>query len=134
LGEGDGVAEGFELADVAAGLAVLVGAVLVPVGAEFVVAGVAVGQEVPDDDGDGAGDGDLGSGGSAAAGDAGVPLADERRGAGGAGGGLAEVAAQVGVPGFLPGPGAGAGLDGAGAQPGPRDQVVSGGEPGHVQA
>ena len=42
-GEGDGVAEGFELADVVAGFLVLVGVPLVVVGAEVAVAGVAVG-------------------------------------------------------------------------------------------
>ena len=35
---------------------------------------------------------------------------------------------------FLPGPGAGAGLAGRGAQPGPGHQVGGGGEPAHVQA
>jgi len=58
LGEGDGVAEGFELADVVAHLAVLVHPAGVIAGAEVVVAGGGVIEQVPDDDQDGAGDRD----------------------------------------------------------------------------
>jgi hypothetical protein len=50
LGEGNGVAEGFELADVVAGLAVLVDPAGVVAGAEILVAGGAVGEQVPDDE------------------------------------------------------------------------------------
>ena len=58
LGDGDGVAEGLELADVIAGLAALVGPGLVVAGSEVVVAGGGFAEQVPDDDQDGAGDGD----------------------------------------------------------------------------
>jgi hypothetical protein len=60
LGEGDGVAEGLELADVAAGFLVFVGAAGVVTGAEVVIAGGGVGEQVPDDYQDAAGDGDEG--------------------------------------------------------------------------
>ena len=50
MGEGDCVAECFELADVVAGLAFGVGAAGVVAGAEVVVAGGGVGQQVPDDE------------------------------------------------------------------------------------
>src|SRR5215203_2796079 len=59
-GQGDGVAEGLELADVGAGLAVLVDAAGVVVGAQVLEADGGVGQQVPDDHQDGAGDGDQG--------------------------------------------------------------------------
>src|SRR5215468_854585 len=94
---GDGEAEGLELADVVADLLVLAGAALVPVGAEVVVAGLRVRQQVPDDDHDGAGDGDLGDGLAAAARDPGVPFAEEAAGTGGADGGLPGQAAGVAV-------------------------------------
>jgi hypothetical protein len=97
LGDGDLEAEGLDLADVVADLPVGVGACLVVAGAEVGVPGGGVGQQVPDDDQDGAGDGDLGFGLAAAAGDPPVALAEEGAGAGGAGGGLAEVAAQPAV-------------------------------------
>jgi len=48
-GEGDGVAERFELSDVVAGAAFGVDAPGVVVGAEVVVAQARVGQELPDD-------------------------------------------------------------------------------------
>src|ERR1017187_4571356 len=60
LGEGDGVAEGFELADAIARLAVLVDPAGVEVAAEVAVAGGAVGEQVPDDHQDGTGYGDQG--------------------------------------------------------------------------
>jgi hypothetical protein len=46
-GDLDGVAEGFQVGEVAAGLALAVGLALVPVGAEVVVAGLGDAQEVP---------------------------------------------------------------------------------------
>ena len=55
-GRGDGVAEGFELADQVADLALLIDVGVVPAGAEVVEAGGAVGEQVEDDDQDGAGD------------------------------------------------------------------------------
>jgi len=72
---------------------------------------------------------------AAAAGDPGVTLAEEGRGAGRVGGGLAEVAAQPGVAlVLLAGPGAGSGLMGPRAQPGPGHQVGGVGEARHFQA
>jgi hypothetical protein len=59
-GDGDGVAEGLELVDEAADPAAFVDAGGVVVGAEVAVAGVRVGQQMPDDHQDGAGDGDEG--------------------------------------------------------------------------
>jgi IS30 family transposase len=112
LGDGDGVAEGFELADVIAGLAALVGSGLVVAGSEVVVAGGGVVEQVPDDDQDGSGDGDLGAGGAAAAGEAPVAFAGEGVGAGGGDSGPAQVAPQPGVALAFAGAGAGAGLDG----------------------
>lgn len=47
-GQGDGVTESFELADEFAGAAVGVGAALVPVSAEVVIAGVRVSNQLPD--------------------------------------------------------------------------------------
>ena len=55
-GEGDGAAEGFELADQVAGLALSVDVMVVPVRAEVTEAGGAAGEQVEDDDQDGAGD------------------------------------------------------------------------------
>src|SRR5438045_7673497 len=134
-GQGDGEAERLDLPDVVAQLAVGVAAGLVVAVAEAGVAGCWIAEQVPDDDQDGAGDGNLGLGLAAAAGDPGVALAGEGGGAGGAHCGLAEGAAQPGVAlALLPGPGAGAGLAGGGAEPGPGHQVAGGGEPSHVQA
>lgn len=59
-GEGDVVAEGFELMDEVAGSTVLVDATGVVVGAEIVESCGGVGEQVPDDHQDGAGDGDEG--------------------------------------------------------------------------
>src|SRR5215471_8159616 len=84
-GEGDGVAEGFELADVAAGLAVLVDSAGVPGGAEGTEPGGAVGEQVPDDHQDRPGDGDQRLELSAAPGETAVPLAEEGAGSGGRG-------------------------------------------------
>src|ERR1017187_8351102 len=135
LGDGDLEAEGLDLADVVTDLPVGVETSLVVAGAEVGVPGGRVGQQVPDDDQDGAGDGDLGFGLAPAAGDPSVALAEEGGSAGGAGGGLAEAAAQPAVALVLfAGAGAGPGLAGPGAQPGPGHQVGGGGEAGHVQA
>lgn len=60
--EGDLVAEGLELADQVAGLAGGVDVALVPVGAEFVIAGVGIVDQMPGDDQDGAGDSNDGFG------------------------------------------------------------------------
>src|SRR5215469_13169528 len=108
LGDGDVEAEGLDLPDVVAELVAGIGAGLVVAVAEVGVAGGGVGEQVPDDHQDGAGNGDLSLGFAAAAGDPGVPLAEEGGGAGGADSGLAEGSAQPGVAlSFLPGPGAG---------------------------
>ena len=59
LGDGDGVAEErFDLPDMVFDLLVFVGAGLVVAGAEVGEPGRGVGEQVPDDDQDGAGDGD----------------------------------------------------------------------------
>jgi hypothetical protein len=60
LGDGDGEAEGLDLPDVVAELAVGVEAGLVVAGAEVGEPGGRIFQQVPDDDQDGAGDRDLG--------------------------------------------------------------------------
>src|SRR5215207_8113044 len=118
--QGDLVAERLELADEVAGLAALVDAAGVVAGAQVVEAGGGVGEQVPDDDQDGAGDGDQGLELAAALDQAPVALAEEGVGLGGRGGGLAQNTPQVGVA-LAGGAGAagGAGLDGAWAQPGP---------------
>ena len=93
--EGDAVAEGVELADVVADLAVDVDAVEVVVAAEVVEAGGGIGEEVPDDDQDGPGEGDEGFEFAAAFDDAPVPFAEEGVGFGGCGGDLAEHAFEA---------------------------------------
>src|SRR5215203_6581637 len=75
--EGDLVAERFELADVVALGALGVDVGVVEAGPQVVEAGGRVGQQVPDDDQDGAADRHDGSLGAAAAGDAPVALAQE---------------------------------------------------------
>jgi len=95
--EGDGVAEGFELADVVVLAAFGVDAGGVEPGAEVVEAGVWVAQQVPGDHEDGAAGGDDRAFGAAAAGDAPVPFAEEGVSFGGAGGGVAQDGGQVGV-------------------------------------
>src|SRR5512133_1052540 len=135
LGEGDGESECRELSDVAASSAVGVGAARVVVRAEILIAGGWVGQELPDDDQDGAGDGDEGLELAAAFDDAPVAFAEEGVGAGGRGGGLAQDTFQVGVSlTGAPAAAGGPGLDGARAELGPRHQVTGGGKPAHVQA
>ena len=63
------------------------------------------------------------------------PFAEEGVRAGGAGGGLGAVGLEAGVAlSFARPAAAGAGLAGDGGEAGPGDQVVRGGEPGHVQA
>ena len=58
--QGDLVAEGFELADVVALGALRVDPGVVEAGTEVVIAGLGIGQQVPDDDQDGAADRDDG--------------------------------------------------------------------------
>jgi hypothetical protein len=84
-GQGDAVAQRLELANVVAGLAVLVDAAAVVVRAEVVEAGGGVGQQVPDDHQDGAGDGDQGLELADASDQAAVALAEEGVGLGGRG-------------------------------------------------
>ena len=88
--EGDAVAHAPQLGDVVAGSAFGVDAAGVVVGAEVVEAGGGVGEQVPDDDEDGAGDGDERLEFAAAFDDAPVAFAEEGVGLGGRGGGLAE--------------------------------------------
>src|SRR5688572_14539544 len=96
--EGDGVAEGFELPDQVVDLAGGVDAVVVEVGAEVVVPGGRVGQQVPDDHEDGSGDGDEGLAFAAAGDQASVAFGQERvAGAGTGRCGDAEGAFEVGV-------------------------------------
>ena len=78
-------------------LALRVDAGVVVVGAEVVEAGVGVGEQVPDDDQDGAADRDDGLLLAAASGDAPVAFAEEGVGAAGGDGGLAEDPGQVAV-------------------------------------
>src|SRR5215218_2623645 len=95
--QGDLVAERLELADEVAGLAALVDAAGVVVGAQIVEAGGGVGEQVPDDHQDGAGDGDQGLELADAPDQAAVALAEEGVGLGGRGGDLAEHALEVGL-------------------------------------
>jgi hypothetical protein len=91
------------------------------VDAAGVVAGGRVGEQVPDDDQDGAGDGDEHLELAAALDDAPVAFAEEGVGLGGRGGGLAEDALEVGVAlAGLAGAVLGPGLDGARAELRPR--------------
>src|SRR5215207_4383542 len=122
--QGDPVAEGLELAYEVAGLAALVDAAGVVVGAQVVEAGGRAGEQVPDDHQDGAGDGDQRFELADAPDEAAVALAEEGVGLGGRGGSLPERGLEVGVA--LAGGAAaagGAGLDGPGRQPGPRHQL-----------
>ena len=88
--EGDGVAEGLQLADVVADCLFGVDAVGVVVDAEVVEACGGVGEQVPDDHQDGAGDRDEGLELAAAFDQASVAFAEEGVGLGRCGGGLAE--------------------------------------------
>ena len=87
--------EGAELVQEAAGPAAGAGLAGVPAGTEFGVAGLGIGQEVPDDDEDGASDGAPGPVAAKAPGQAAEPLAEEGIGRRGAGGSLGAVATQV---------------------------------------
>src|SRR3954453_9831508 len=78
--EGDGVAEGFELADVVSFPLVGIGAAAVVVGAEVVEPGLRIGQQVPDDDQYGSSDGDDGAFFAPAPGEAPVAFAEEGAG------------------------------------------------------
>ena len=75
--EGDPVAEGGELGDVVTHAAFDVDAAGVVVGSEVAEAGEGVGEQVPDDDQDGAGDRDQGLELAAALDDAALALAQE---------------------------------------------------------
>src|SRR4051794_15196284 len=99
--------------------------------AEVVVAGLGLGQQVPDDDQDGTSDCDGGSWGSAAASQASVALAEEGVGARGRDRRLAESLSEVAVavpggaaPLVLPG-----GLVDPGREASPRAQVRRGAAP-----
>ena len=117
-----------------AGLAVLVDAAGVVVGAEVVEAGGGVGEQVPDDHQDRAGDGDQGLELADAPDQAAVALPEEGVGLGGRGGDLAEHALEVGVA-LAGGAGAvlGAGLDGPWATAWPTTPGARGWELAHVQ-
>jgi hypothetical protein len=95
--EDDGVAECFEASDVASLLGCGRNASVVVVSAEVFVSGLGVGEEVPDDDEDGAADCDDGLLLAPSAGEASVTGAEEGVGAAGADGGFAEDAGQVAV-------------------------------------
>src|SRR5690242_5935147 len=134
-GYGDLEPEGLELAEAGADFAVAVCFAVVPAGAEVGEPGSGIGEQMPDDDEDGAGDGALGPVPAEAPGQAAESFAEEGSGAGGAVGGLGAVALEVGVALALRRLAvAGAGLAGSRDEPGPGDQVAGGGEPGHVQA
>src|SRR5690349_5673286 len=135
FGDLDVEAEGLELAEVGADLAVAVGLAVVPAGAEVAEPGAGVGQQVPDDDEDGPAGRALGADAADAPGEAAEPLAEEGVGAGRAERCLGAVALEVGVAVPLGGlAGAGAGLAGDGGESGPGREVGGGREAGHVQA
>lgn len=132
--DGDAVAEGGELGEVAAKLAFGVDVAGVVVGAEVVEPGVCVDQQMPDHDEDGAGDGDEGFELASTFDYSPVAFAEEGVCLGGCGGGLAEHSLEVGVA--LAGSAAALdrpGLDGARAQFRPRHQVRGRGEYCHVR-
>src|SRR6266478_2185156 len=79
-GDGHFEAEGLELAEVGADLAVAVALALVPVGAEVGEPGRGVGEQVPDDHEDGPGDGAFRLVPAEAPSEAADPLAEERVG------------------------------------------------------
>src|SRR4029453_669567 len=127
--QGDLVAERLKLVHEVAGLAALVDAVGMVVGAQAMKAGGGGGQQVPDYYQDGGGDRDQGLELADALDEAAVALAEEGVGLGGGGGGLPECAFEVGVAlAGRAGAAAGAGLDRARRRPGPRHQVPRGGE------
>ena len=85
------------MCDVVADLSTGADSCVVEVWAEFAESGVGIGQQVPDDDEDGAADGDDGFLFASAAGQASVALTEEGVGAAGRDGGLAEGAGEVAV-------------------------------------
>ena len=96
--------------------------------------GGGVGEQIPDDDQDGAGDRDQGFEFAAAFDDAPVAFAEEGVGLGGCGSGFAERTFQVGVAfAGLAAAADGTGLDGAWAQFRPGNQVLGCGEAAHIQ-
>ena len=122
-------AEGLELADMVADLALPVDVGVVVAGSEVVEPGFGVGEQVEDDDQDGAGHGDHGFALAAAAGQAAVALAEEGVGPAGGGGDLAEDAVEVGVAlAGLAGAGLRAGLAGLRAAFRPRTPGAGGAE------
>ena len=95
--EGDAVAHRGELVDVVADLAGRIDAGGVVVGSEVVVARGRVGEQVPDDDQDGAGDRDEGFELASAFDQAPVALTEEGVRSGGRRGGFTEDTLEVGV-------------------------------------
>src|SRR5215217_7818298 len=134
--EGDLVAEGLQLADVVAPGALSVDAGVVEAGAQVLEPCGRVGQQMPDDDQDGPADRHDGPLGTAAAGDPTVALTKEGIGLAGGDGRLAEHPSQIRVA--VPGRPAALAFAGrlldAGGELGPRHQMPSGREPGHVHA
>lgn len=96
-GEGDGVAEGFELANVVASLAVRVDVAGEVIGTEIGEDRVLVVQEMPDNDQDGAADSDNGAFLASSSGDAPVAFTEEGARAADADCGFAEDAGEVAV-------------------------------------
>ena len=133
--ECDVMSEGLQLLYEVAGSAVGVDAAGVVVGAEVAEACRRVGEQVPDDDEDRAGDGDDRSQLASPANQAPIPLTQERVGPSCRGGGFSEHTFEIGIA-FAGPAGAGArpGLHRAGGQLGPRHEMSSGGELGHVEA
>src|SRR5215216_53540 len=134
--EGDPVAEGFQLADVVALDALGVDAGVVEAGAQVLEPGGGVGQQVPDDDQDGAADRHDGLLGAAAFGQAPVAFSQEGVGPAGGHGGLAQHPGQVRVA--VAGGGLAFGFAGRlldpGREPRPGGQMAWGGEAAHVGA
>ena len=118
LADLDVEAEGLELAEVGADLAVAVARAGVPVGSEVGEPGFGAGEQVPDDDEDGPAGGVPCPVAADASGQAAEPLAEEGAGGRGAGGCLGAVALEAGiaVP-FVRLAGAGAGLAGDRGRP-----------------
>ena len=92
--EGDGVAEGLQLADVVAFLGVRVEVFGEVVASEISEPGVVGSEEVPDDDQDRAPDRDKGAFLASPFGDAPIPGTEEGVGSGGRDGGLERMAAR----------------------------------------
>src|SRR5579859_6936565 len=131
--EGDFQAEFFKFADVVGDLAAGLGAALVVVRAEVLVAHAGVGQQLVVDPELGVAEGDLGFALAAGAGELAVAGAFAGGGLAGPDGGLAGDGGQVLVAFLVPGEaGALAGLVVQRGLPGPGGQVGAGGELGHV--